>query len=571
MPLVCNLGGLANAASATITIVATQLAPGTSTFGVQVAGSESDPVSANNQAVSSLVITGAAYSPSPSLSSVMPPAVLAGSSDTIVTLNGTGFTAASTVLLGTSTLSTSYVSASQLTAIVPAARLTTLGWGALSVSNPAPGGGTSAPLPLSIYSVITLGANHIVYDPYSRKIMTSVGTGTATVTGNSIVTITPETQAVSSGVVIGSQPNALSLTSDGQILYSILTGSNSVARFNMLTQQPDFSVSFPSSVPFSSSIVSAIAAQPGSDTAVAIYPGTTAGFGIYDFNSTTQTATQRGGPNAPYNISSNCFHFLDPADLLDFDNETIGRYIVSPTGITIPPSTTATTDALNHFGCFQLSSSLAFANAGGVADASVLPAVQVGTYPRLAAFSYAQIVAPDTSLNRVFFMADTNTNQYNYYADGIVAYNQSTFLPSSIIPLNIPTTEGNTNYSPVDLIRWGQDGLAALTSGGHIYLLRGPVVVPQLLNTNGAANLTGSSSTTLTHGAGNTLLTLTGGNFIPGVAVTWNGTYRTTTIVDATHVTVAIPASDLAAAGTGSLVATNPGAPASSPLAITIN
>jgi len=67
------------------------------------------------------------------------------------------------------------------------------------------------------------------------------------------------------------------------------------------------------------------------------------------------------------------------------------------------------------------------------------------------------------------------------------------------------------------------------------------------------------------------MLTLTGSNFLPGVAVTWNGSYRTTTIVDAGHVTVAIPASDLTASGAASVVATNPGAPASNALQITIN
>jgi hypothetical protein len=133
------------------------------------------------------------------------------------------------------------------------------------------------------------------------------------------------------------------------------------------------------------------------------------------------------------------------------------------------------------------------------------------------------------------------------------------------------TIEGNTSYTGVDLIRWGQDGLAALTSGGHIYLLRGAFVVPQLLNHNSVATLTSSSMTAIAHGTGNTLLTLTGANFVPGVAVTWNGSYRTTTIIDATHVTVAIPASDLASSGGGSLVATNPGATASSALQVTVN
>jgi len=131
--------------------------------------------------------------------------------------------------------------------------------------------------------------------------------------------------------------------------------------------------------------------------------------------------------------------------------------------------------------------------------------------------------------------------------------------------------EGNTSFTGVDLIRWGQDGLAALTSSGHLYLLRGAAVVPQLLNQNSAAVLSSSSMTTVAHGSGNTLLTLTGSNFVPrGGAVTWHGNYRTTTIVDATHLTVAIPTSDLATAGTASVAVVNPGTATSSALTITI-
>ena len=102
-------------------------------------------------------------------------------------------------------------------------------------------------------------------------------------------------------------------------------------------------------------------------------------------------------------------------------------------------------------------------------------------------------------------------------------------------------------------------------------LLRGPFVAPQELGASSVASLTSSSATTITHGSGNTMLTLTGSNFLPGVAVTWNGSYRTTTIVDATHVTVAIPASDLTSTGTAMVVATNPGASTSNALQITIN
>jgi hypothetical protein len=90
------------------------------------------------------------------------------------------------------------------------------------------------------------------------------------------------------------------------------------------------------------------------------------------------------------------------------------------------------------------------------------------------------------------------------------------------------------------------------------------------MNQNSAAVLSSSSVATVAHGSGNTLITLTGSNFVPGVAVMWNGSYRTTTIIDATHLTVAIPASDLATTSTTSLIAVNPGAATSSALTITI-
>ncbi len=143
---------------------------------------------------------------------------------------------------------------------------------------------------------------------------------------------------------------------------------------------------------------------------------------------------------------------------------------------------------------------------------------------------------PDTSLQRTFFLGNSVPTS-NYYGppDGIIAYDQNTFLPTATLPLNMLSIEGNTSFTGVDLVRWGQDGLAALTSSGHLYLLRGAAVVPQLMNQNSAAVLSSSSVTTVAHGSGNTLITLTGSNFVPGVAVNWNGSYRTTTIVAATQ------------------------------------
>jgi hypothetical protein len=301
-----------------------------------------------------------------------------------------------------------------------------------------------------------------------------------------------------------------------------------------------------------------------------------------------------GQASGPY--SGSCITFLDAGDMLAFDTDTSGatldHYTVTSTGFQYYNYSQFTESTLNGFGCFKLSGGLAFGNAGGVANPATVPATQIGLFPVSGGgdFSATDTLAPDTSLQSAFFMVDTqfvaNTgcnfpNSFNGIgtctyiantaADGIESFNQNTFMPTASVHLNMETIEGNTSYTGIDLSRWGQDGLAVLTSGGHIYLLRGAFVVPELMNQNSAASLTSSSVTSITHGAGNTLLTLTGSNFVPGVAVTWNGSYRTTTIVDATHVTVAIPASDLASAGSGSLVAANPGAAASGALTITIN
>jgi hypothetical protein len=572
----CDLGAIANGASVTVTFIVNQLTPGSATITAQASGSETDPNLANNQATSTSTITGSTYNPVPALLSISPSTVMTGTSDTFITVTGTGFNSNSSIVLDGVTLATTLAtSGNQLTATVPTAKLASLGWSAVSVTNATPGGGTSASLPLTIFSVITLGANHILYDPYSRNIMASVGSGSSTVTGNSIVAITPDTASVGTPAAIGSQPTKMALSDDGQVLYAILAGSGSVARFNMLTQQAEYSYAPPAN-PYAipSSAFRDLAVQASSEDTIVLDMGYTSGLALIDFNPSQQTASVRGAETGIYSGTSP--QFLDPNTLLIFNSDTwqtLDRYTITSAGLgSLNTSTSSST--LNRFGPFLLSGGIAYADTGGVADPSTQPATQLGVFPSLPGNTYSglQNVAPDRSLQEVFFLESTETNpMFSSAIDGVVGYNPLTYLPSVIVPLDIPTIEGNTNYTTVDLIRWGQDGLAALTSGGHIYLLRGAAVVPQLLNQNTAATLTSSSATTITHGTGNTLLTLTGSNFVPGVAVTWNGNYRTTTIVDATHLTVAIPASDLAATGTGSLVATNPSASPSSALAIAVN
>jgi len=85
--------------------------------------------------------------PQPTLDTVTPDQVLSGSGDTEITLDGTGFITASTALLDSMNLATTFISGTQLTAVVPAAEVASVGAHDVAVYNPSPGGGLSGTLP----------------------------------------------------------------------------------------------------------------------------------------------------------------------------------------------------------------------------------------------------------------------------------------------------------------------------------------------------------------------------------------------------------------------------------------
>ncbi len=82
-----------------------------------------------------------------------------------------------------------------------------------------------------------------------------------------------------------------------------------------------------------------------------------------------------------------------------------------------------------------------------------------------------------------------------------------------------------------------------------------------------------------THGDPTFMLTVNGSNFASNAAVNWNGTAQTTTRVAAGQLTISVPATAIANAGTVQITVTNPGttgiygtpAQTSSPVTFTVN
>lgn len=571
-PVVCNLGGLASGATSNIVFTVLPISAGTASLSAQVSASETDPVSTNNNASSSVTVSGSDYNLPPTLTAISPAGIASGSSDTQITLTGAAFSSGATVQLNGATIQTSFVSTTQLTATIPAASLASLGWGGITVSNPAPGGGTSATVPLYVFSVLPVNASEMVYDPYSRKLMAGLSTGTPSLAANSLVAIAPDTASVGTPVALSGTPANLALTSDGQFIYALLPNATagSIARFNMLTQQVDFTASGFQPTGYNTGLRD-IATQPGSPNTVAVDEGEYPGTSIFDFDSTTKVATRRGPATGVY--TGTCLTFPDPSRLFIIDLYTsegsLKSYSVTAAGL---PSYSS--DSLPAMNCTKVDGNLLFGQAGGVASLSGPLPTQTGTFVGMPFVSnYGSGIkdfAPDASLGRSFYLTSMSPNEYSSIFDSVTAFDIASYMPTNVLALPFSTFEGGSGFTGVDMVRWGQDGLAILSSNGNIYLVRGPVVVPGLLGTSTAAALTSSSATVLTLGSSNTLLTLTGTNFQPGVAVTWNGSYRSTTILSPTQVNVAIPSSDLAATATVSLAATNPGAPTSAPLTIKV-
>ncbi len=116
---------------------------------IAVAGTPTVTV-ANPGTLPSVVVTFAVNNPVPQESLLSPPSVAAGSAALTLAVTGSNFNASSSVLVNGTPVTTSYVSATQLQATVPASDLSSSGTLNVSVKNPAPGGGTTSPLPFTV-------------------------------------------------------------------------------------------------------------------------------------------------------------------------------------------------------------------------------------------------------------------------------------------------------------------------------------------------------------------------------------------------------------------------------------
>jgi hypothetical protein len=510
--------------------------------------------------------------PIPQMFSLSPTTATLGSLAATINVTGNNFTPNSQIEWNGAALATSYVSATQITAQVPAVDLSTYNFAQVSVFNPPPGGGSTGYEMFQVVSgatrilTVSTNANDIAWDPIHQLIYASLPSADG-VTGNSVVAINPVTGTLGTAQSVSSNPNLLSVSSDASYLWVGLDGSNSVQRLSIPNLIPDIKFPIPASPSLGSSQTAlSLEAAPGSPRTVALIMGNssvpntpdTGGEHIYD------DATQR--PTNIFGFPSGMAWLqwgADGSTLFGSGDGTSSGALnlmnVSSSGVSLGTSYTLTFPSYPLSFHFDSKTGYLYGDDGVVADpasGNIIASFNLNNLARIG--NTSPLCAVDSSLGIVFFLGAS------YASPGytIQAFDQATYR--LLNSLSLPQVTGDA----VRFLRWGNAGLAFNTlipevspfTPGSIYIVDGSFVNSSLSPDTSSGTgvevvpaITSISPQTVTVGVAGVTLNVTGANFVPGMNVYLGSTALNTTYVNSSQLQATVPASLLTAPGSSSV------------------
>jgi hypothetical protein len=282
----------------------------------------------------------------------------------------------------------------------------------------------------------------------------------------SITPLDPVTGTLSQPIPVGNGPFKLALSDNKQFLYVGLDGEAAVQRVDLATQTAGLTFSLGSDPFFGPFNVEDMEVLPGSPQSIAIsrkYKSVSprhAGVAIYDNSVQRPTTT-------PGHTGSNVIEFSASASkLYGYNQETtefgFRRMTVDAFGVTVLDVFDSFMGDLISGGVdIKFDGGRIYTTSGRVIDPEARTVV--GTFSGATSLS----VRPDAVLGRVFFLIPTGGPTVK-----VSAYDLNTlqFLGSE----NIPGVTGD----PGNLIRWGSKGLAFRTTGGQVFLVESPILIP---------------------------------------------------------------------------------------------
>ena len=288
---------------------------------------------------------------------------------------------------------------------------------------------------------INLTTNDLVYSASAGRIYASVPSS-AGGSGNSLKAIDPTTGLVTSTTFVGSEPNKLAISDDGQSLYVSLDGSFSIRRFDTATNTPgiQFAVGQDS---FSNRFsVNDFAVAPGNPNVLAVARTSQAGVAIFD-NGLRRTNT---GP-----ATSDFLAFSATASKL-YATAFNGLSTLTIDGTGVSGSSTA---PLAFNTRIKFSGGKLFTAAGQVIDPD--SNTLLGTFFG----ANTQAFVPDAAAGRAYYLTSGPGSSFT-----IRAFDINTFLLLGALSID------GVSGTPTSLLRWGPNGLAFRTSNNQLFIIQ---------------------------------------------------------------------------------------------------
>ncbi len=328
---------------------------------------------------------------------------------------------------------------------------------------------TPTPAPGQLREV-PITAKDIVIDPTAEMIYasvpSSVGSG-----GNSITPFSPVSGVVGQPVIVGSEPNKLAISGDGQVIYVGLDGAKAVRRFDVASSTPGIQFSLGGNQQGQFGAVD-LAVAPGQPQTVAIIRGTNpnnadGGLALYD------DGVQRPIVTSVFHTINVIKYSASPLILYGHNNSNsefgFRKVAAASCGVSVLSTQWS---LLSGAANFKIDNGLAYSTGGRVADPEA--GTLVGTYPvgadvQLDTFPTA--VLADSTSNRVYFFLYPS-GPFDPQTMLVRAYDMHTFL--HVGTLAVPNIFGR----PTAVVRWGTDGFAFRTAANKVYLLQTSLISP---------------------------------------------------------------------------------------------
>ncbi|HEY1253595.1 MAG TPA: IPT/TIG domain-containing protein, partial [Terracidiphilus sp.] len=509
--------------------------------------------------------------PAPKINSLSPSTAVAGSAAYTLIINGSNFTPASTVQLNATALAVTYVSATQVTASVPASLIASAGTASVTVSNMT---GTSSCAAITIYSPLPTIASLT-----PNSVLTSNGAFTMTVYGTNFQPGTSATvvrwnyTALATTFVSSTQLTAAvpaSLLSYGSTFIYVISpsGISTGFPFTVIPPPPTITAMSMTQVPagygtFSTNIygtyfTSTMVLNWGStQLSGTLVGGTTFTFTvpanlIATAGPVSLTVTTLGGTSAPvtftvmqpfptitslspasipagygsFPLIVNGTNFVSGMNLM-FGSKWVGASVISSTQLitTIPGDQVGSAGAVNV---------IAYANKQ---DSPAVPFTIIPSAPMIASLSsYSATAGTAGFMLTVMGSAFTTTSTAMWGNTPLNTLYVSPTQLTAVVPANLIGDSGSASIS-------------VLSTAGSSF----PVT---FLITPATPSICGLSPAVAMAGGNGFSMTINGEYFTPSTSSTWGSTPLTTTYVSSTQLTVLVPARLIASAGTANITVT---------------